>query len=82
MRTGNLRVDLTHYDAADPSSVRLAIDTIKAEHGVSETVAYAALIRAVAGVWNPARHPVEPSDRDGHPLSTLHVPTQRNRLAG
>jgi hypothetical protein len=53
---------------SDPGPLREAIAVIKAEHGVSETRAYAILIRAAAGC------PSKPVDHH-------HLPRQRAPLA-
>ena len=44
--------------ASDPGSLRRAISEIRAAHGISETSAYAMLVRAAA-----SGSPVEPVDR-------------------
>jgi hypothetical protein len=70
---------------AQGASVRQAIDRLKAEHGVSETAAYAMLIRAAAGAWppgearpTPLRHPAPlvQADQTSEPASP-RVPLQR-----
>ena len=85
MNPHHLTVDLDDYDPSDPDSVRRALDTIKSEHGVSETAAYAILIRAAARAWSPTRpaptgspSPAGPSEQNAR-RGFLHVPAQRSK---
>src|ERR1700712_2425193 len=82
MGYSTLKVD-THR-ASRPESVRRTLDAIKAEHGVTETAAYAMLIRSTAAAWSrgPAR-PVPPNRTNRtNALAVPRVPLQRAPLAG